>query len=550
MIKGLSLKTAKKGKQLQVVLKPEEVVPKLLDAESIIREIGYSSYAEYYLFESQISVFIDRIKTGEQAVDASKNYVCIAGEVRDSEITIELSEDKMEASLTVTKPYAGRLPTMESILELIDQYSVKKGISKKRIERLLQEVAEGKVPGKAHKMVIAKGLPARNGKDSRIKSLAPSPFELILKPATREDGTADMRDLGGIFTVDENQEVAKRVPPTNGRHGYDVTGNQIKALPGELKPIKLGENTVISPNDENLIIATCPGVPKFKNNVQHVSDVTVTKGVNIATGNLQIKGAILVNGDVTESMEVEATGDITINGFVESATVRAGGDIVITEGATGKVHVEDCRLFAEGNIFIQHGQGMTIVCGGNIQAINQLAYSKITCNGAITVGKPEKPMGNLFACEITCEGRIVAGTIGAKSGSSLSVDFSPGYNLLDKNREGVRGLRKKLREKITEHKTQLNHLEDLKLPEHLKERLSKANQIFEYESYLLQWLDDQMDELEDIKQDYERNIGIVANEVLFQNVVLKLNNQIWRAQREYQASKLWLMSGKWEYDPL
>ena len=84
-----------------------------------------------------------------------------------------------------------------------------------------------------------------------------------------------------------------------------------------------------------------------------VDDTFQTKGVNVGTGNINYEGAVLVNGDVTESMQVIAKGDVTINGFVESAVIRAGGDIIITEGAMGKMHEEDCQLIAKGSVFVQ-----------------------------------------------------------------------------------------------------------------------------------------------------------------------------------------------------
>ena len=61
-------------------------------------------------------------------------------------------------------------------------------------------------------------------------------------------------------------------------------------------------------------------------------------------------------------MQIKAAGDVTINGFVESAYIESGGDIIITEGAMGKVNDTQgefqCRLVAAGSIHVQHGQGI------------------------------------------------------------------------------------------------------------------------------------------------------------------------------------------------
>src|SRR5690606_36488112 len=118
-----------------------------------------------------------------------------------------------------------------------------------------------------------------------------------------------------------------------------------------------------------------------------VDDTFICKGVNVGSGNVNYDGAVLVNGDVTEKMQIIASGDVTINGFVESAYIQAGGDIIITEGAMGKVNDSateySTTLKAKGSIHVQHGQGLDISCNGSVTIGRQLAYSRITCKGEV-----------------------------------------------------------------------------------------------------------------------------------------------------------------------
>ena len=138
-----------------------------------------------------------------------------------------------------------------------------------------------------------------------------------------------MRNLGAIICVQKGTELLRRMPPTEGRNGYTVGGDVINAKSGEWIKFRPGDGTVISDGDENLLLADISGMPKFKDQKMWVDDIFICKGVNVGTGNVDYDGSVLVNGDVTEKMLIHATGDVTVNGFVESATIHAGGDIIM-----------------------------------------------------------------------------------------------------------------------------------------------------------------------------------------------------------------------------
>jgi hypothetical protein len=282
----------------------------------------------------------------------------------------------------------------------------------------------------------------------------------------------------------------------------------------------------------------------------NVDNTFQTKGVNVGTGNIDYDGAIIVNGDVTESMQVIAKGDITINGFVESATIRAGGDIIITEGAMGKMNEEDCKLHAQGSIFVQHGQGLDIVAGKNFNVRKQLAYSRVKCGGTVTIGEPDRPMGNLFASTIQCGSTLYAGTVGAVSGSSLIVDFSDSVNTLNARYEAVLSSLKQLRENNFDHQVKLRELHAKHVPNGLLNQLNKIDSVFESEKHLLKWLETVEQDLRQAKIDFEKNAKVVAHKELFPGVSIKMNKRHWRSEKEYLKSVVSLEDGKWQHTPL
>jgi len=464
-------------------------------------------------------------------------------------ISISLADDHMSASMSIVASDTDQHPSYDEVCKMLRYKGIVRGISKKRIQHLLNCAIEGDT-GTEYSDVIAIGLPPRTGKASRIKPLVPNALDRVLRPQEKDGDKMDMRNLGEVLCVNPDKAVAKRVPPTKGRIGYTVTNKPLDPEPGAWQDIKLGQNTKIADNDENLILAEISGQPKFENEQMCIDDTYVTKGVNVGTGNVTYDGAVIVNGDVTENMQIIAKGDITINGFVESAYIKAGGDIIITQGATGKMNVEDCYLISEGSIFIQHGQGLDIQVEKNLNVKRQLAYSNITCKGMLIIGEPDNPSGNLFASHIKAYNSVKAGSVGAVSGSTLEIDFSDGFNQLVQNIETVHDLLEALRSKNADHEIKLSKIHAKKFPVKLQNKLKNLNAVIGKERHYINWLRKVHEHLEKAKKEYEMTARVIANKELFPGVVVKLNKRIYKAQKETLKSRILLVEGNWEYQPI
>jgi uncharacterized protein (DUF342 family) len=364
----------------------------------------------------------------------------------------------------------------------------------------------------------------------------------------------DMRNLGSIICVQKGTELLRRMPPTEGRRGFTVGGDFIDSKSGEWSKFIPGDGTVISDGDENLLLADISGMPKFKDQKMWVDNIFTCKGVNVGSGNVNYAGSVLVNGDVTEKMEIHATGDVTVNGFVESATIHAGGDIIITEGAMGKVNDSGTEystsLTSKGSVHVQHGQGLDINCNGNVTVGRQLAHSRINCRGKVTVGAIDKPNGNIFACTVKCQDTITAGTLGAVSGSSLSIDYSEGFNTLLERKDTLDELLNKIKQNNKRHLERINIINSKFIPKDMQLRVDEANQMFKSETQLLEWLEIKSKEMNQAKEQYQTNIKLIANKRVYPGVVVKLNNRTWRAEREFDKSNISYHGHQWHIEPL
>lgn len=75
--------------------------------------------------------------------------------------------------------------------------------------------------------------------------------------------------------------------------------------------------------------ADCAGNVTLVNDTVFVSNVyEVPADVGTSTGDIDYDGSVEVRGNVLTGYTVKATGDITVNGAVEGATLISGGKIV------------------------------------------------------------------------------------------------------------------------------------------------------------------------------------------------------------------------------
>lgn len=550
-MKGVTLQVDEQNKYLDLIISPENISDSV-DPKGMLKHLSKTAYSQWFVFEENI---LNAIKNSKEAKKNGKNNDIVEriAEKRDATIKYRIEDNEMVAFLSITCAYGGTNPSAKTLLNEAREKNIIKGLGKKRLKSMAKQCEKAK-PGEIIEDLVAKGLPQKAGRSSKLKPLVPNALERILRPQSSGTSRVDMRNLGDVICVKEGTELLRRVPPTPGRKGFTVTGTPLDTKAGEWVKFKPGDGTVLSDNDENVLIAAITGMPKFKDNKMWVDETFTCNGVNVGTGNIDYAGAVLVNGDVTEKMVIKAAGDVTVNGFVESATIQAGGDIIITEGAMGKVNDASTeystRLISQGNVHIQHGQGLDINCINSVTVGRQLAYSKIVCGGSVTVGPIDNPNGNLFACEIQSHAAIIAGTLGAVSGSNLSIDFSSGFNTLLERKDTLDELLQQIKENNARHYDKMQRIRSKKIHAELREKFEEAEEMLRSEIQLLQWLEAKAESMKAAKDNYQQDIKLLANKRLYPGVIVKLNNRTWRAEREYGKAKVFYADHQWQYEPM
>mgnify|MGYP001341827542 FL=1 len=337
---------------------------------------------------------------------------------QDGKCRIQVSNDAMEAYLVIDPPIGeGKWPTKEDAMQAISSEKVVYGI----IEDAVNEAVN---KHQLKPVLIAKGKPPVNGIDAEIKYL----FETgVFRKALIEDefGRVDYRQNQSLQNVIIGQKIVEKIPATPGEPGVNVRGEEIKATPGKDKQVKLGKNVVWT-EDNLAIVSTINGEPSLANNKVSVHEVHEIKGdVNFKSGNINFLGSVVIQGNVESGFKVEAEGDVTIYGNIDSADIKAGGNIFIKGGISG---MDKSKVFCGGDFSAKYIEHATVDCEGTITVREAIMHCQVNADQKVIC---EGGKGLIVGGLIRSGEEISAKTIGSRLGTvtELEVGVKPKLKL-------------------------------------------------------------------------------------------------------------------------
>jgi uncharacterized protein (DUF342 family) len=548
-------------KNIDLHLTPIKIGDAITEA-SIFKLISESEYSHLYANTANIKNAIAELNDVLKPLQDKQTGREITYQVLeriDATISVTIDSDEMGATAEITAAQGGKHLSAKAILTSAQEAGVKKGFSKEELVKLAQLAAREK-PNNHVTLQIASGKLAINGKDAEIKPLVESAQSRILRPKKREDGSVDMRDLGDIICVTVGEPIAKKIPLTTGKQGYTVTATALPAEPGNDIPLVSGEGTAISPSNQNILLSEKVGLPKVIANGMAVDEIYKIRNVTVATGNINFTGSVIIDGDVNDGMKVIASGDITVGGFVESATIEAGGDVTISGGIIGKKHdiektkVTDVTMSvninAKGNIYAKYCQYAEINCSKDVRIENQLLHSLLNVQGGVKVGTEEKSNGKLIGGYIKAGTFVTAGIVGATAGSNTVIHFE---HEMIKFKELMEEIEEKLKfdsAKTTELKAATNKLRTLPKDKVNPEILAKVISTYQFHAKRMGELLLEKEALEKSTLDYMEGVYIEATEKLHHGVQLIIDNFNDRTRREYGPSRMIYNERKIHINPL
>lgn len=333
----------------------------------------------------------------------------------DAIYKVDISPDKLRATLTVTPAQGGQPATPQAALAALARAGIVHGVSD-------AAVGEALAQGIGQPVEVAVGEAAVPGVDGWLEPLVT--VNQQRHPKIDDKGHADFRDLGAIPTVSAGDPVMRRHPPTAAKPGRNVLGAETGAPAG--KDIKFAvrlQGVVVDASDPDLLRAEIAGQPVLLRDGVNVEPVVKVDKVDISTGNVEFVGSVTVRGDVHSGMRIQAGGDIIVEGTIESAEIIAGGDVIARGGIVGHTvqsqedsqKSQTARITAKGNIKARYVENAVLLAEQAVFVDESIVQADVTAIDRVEVGQPGKKKGH-----------IIGGWIKATLGVTAEYLGSPG----------------------------------------------------------------------------------------------------------------------------
>ncbi|MFC3033958.1 DUF342 domain-containing protein [Pseudoalteromonas fenneropenaei] len=425
--------------QLSLVSHPKESGFPVTSAQ-LVELLEQSAYADFELIHANIGSLFN------PSHDQSKTSLVIANAV-NAQMTVRVSDNNMLAEARITTAFGGKLVNVDQAQTILKQAGVVRGVNRQALDKFLGQQLELEA-GTTYSAIVAHGQRPKDGCDARFVRLCMTAQDRILSPQERDGGKVDMRDLGAIITVKPGTPLMKRVPATPGEEGFTVFGDTVAPKPGRDFEIQVFDGTRIDPSDPNLLIADAKGVPVAQPRGMRVDDVLCYENIDVTTGHVEFDGSVIVSGDIKDGMKVKASGDITVIGFVESASLECDGAITVVLGAIGRKRGEgepfSCSINAKRTVSIGYAQYCKIHSEQDLFIDKQALHCDLSSRRLIRVGKGETPRGKIIGGNILDAMRIETGEIGAPSGTRTRISIAQDWHSLREKQQQFKEFEKLL----------------------------------------------------------------------------------------------------------
>lgn len=282
-------------------------------------------------------------------------------------ILIDVSRDRMTATVRYDTKKGRRLPTVEDVRNALGDMNIVFGIDEEAILYGVESLSP---------FVAAQGRPPMNGENARIERH----FDLGIKgrPKVDQYDRVDFKDMNLFVLAKKGDLLAVRIPQTAGQNGMDIYGREVMARNGKPVPVPQGNNTELS--GENELIAAMDGqIVDTGKKISIDPHLVVSGGVGVGTGNVDFVGSVEVKGNVEAGFSVKATGDIEITGMIGGGDVE-GRNVYVRGGVNG---MNRGKVTAQEDVRAAFTENAVIECGRDIYLQDVALHSTLNAGKRI-----------------------------------------------------------------------------------------------------------------------------------------------------------------------
>lgn len=233
-------------------------------------------------------------------------------------------------------------------------------------------------------IVIAEGQPPENGINAKFTFTQ----DLFSHKSGKQldDGSVDYKEIDTYKVVAGNSLLMVKKPPTPGKEGKAVTGEDIACKPGKDVKLIIGANVEVRQQDngEEHIYATSDGAVVFNKqrlSIEVLTEIKVEGDVDYSIGNIKFPGDVYIGGGVLSGFKIEADGDIYIAGCIDNAIIHGKRDLHVQKGIINESTIE-----VERDIDTGFAQNSTLRCKGTIKAKDSLVDCEVEAGKSVAAG--------------------------------------------------------------------------------------------------------------------------------------------------------------------
>ncbi|SFD03148.1 DUF342 domain-containing protein [Pseudoalteromonas denitrificans] len=525
--------------QVQLIIDNDYPFP--ASSDFILQALNASAYCEFEIHEDEIKEFIKNHNESIELIVATK---------KDATLEIEIAEDKMSAEGILITPQGGKLVDLDSAKAMLIKAGITRGYKQVYLEKLLQQQLN-QPAGTKCTGVLASGKQPEAGRDATLEKKVSTLSDRLRKPKLLEDGRVDMLDFGKLASVKPGTILLTKIFETAGKDGYTITGDTIKAKPGQTTKLVAGEGTEIKSNKPNELIAIQSGVPIEINNGMRVDDIYSVESVSVKTGHIDFDGSVLITKNIEPNMKVNAKGNICVLGTVESAELIATGDITIKQGVIGHQNKDNeylsCKISCHGELELGHAQ-YTFLKAKNIHIERLASHCHLKAKNLINVGNKDHPMGKLIGGKVLDARRIKLGELGCESGAKIELHLiQDAFKLKDSN-EKLLQQQVKTEQHLVELQEALEKVENTKASEQKEALFNKITATHHHWIVQAEKISEKSALFEEYLHQLLEAAEIEVNQKLYPGVELHLFDKVLKTKRIYAPCQMKLREGKIKID--
>ena len=346
----------------------------------------------------------------------------VAPQGLDGRVTVRISPDGMEATMTITPPRGGQAVALAAALAALSKAGVTTGIDSNAVEELVRQAA-AMLPHESggRTAVVARGQPAVRGQDAAVAY-----HDLLQMPSgypqLKADGSVDHFQLNLVRNVTAGTVLMTRTPPSKGVPGVNVLGAPVPSQDGRDQPLRAGKGSRVADDGLSLVAEVEGHAVMGPDGRVTVSPIFEIRGdVDTSTGHIDFVGTVVIMGSVHHGFAVRAGQNVEVHGGVDGGTVEAGGDVIVRYGIQGG---QRGRVVAGGRVQCRFVENADVRCHGDLAVTDGILHSRVRCGGKVTImGRRGTIIGGQVKAKEEVSSRIIGSSL--LTTTDIEVGVSP-----------------------------------------------------------------------------------------------------------------------------